>query len=458
MKLTKQIITYVLFIGAAIGLSLLVNTVPGIQSLFTSQEESIYLVLAVLFGIGYGLNYFAPKTAVPSFVWAIFFGMALQPVMQLLVSDTHTLKIVVELLAALVLFAGGIEVPSNNFKKYFAPIASISFIGTIFTIFLLAISLEQLGAFFGSPIPSISFLIMGAILASTDPTSIIPILRNLRLRKPFLRDIIISESAVNDVAGTIFTRFFLVTILATAGSASVINLFGPVLSKSTFEVLALEIIWGVVIGMLSAFILHRWSEDISKKGDREIKSDPALFFAVPIFAFAGGSIIGGSGFLAAFVAGLLFESNAETYEVRHFFDLFVNNFIKPIIFILLGAIAPMNVLLSTAGIGIAAGLIFILIIRPIVVFLTLSPWTSLLNSKKSRQLFTWRELVFMSFIRETGAIPAVLMLVALSSGIPFPQHVFAIGMWIILVTLIIEPPMMPVIAQKLGILKGENEE
>lgn len=450
--------TYLLFIGAAVGLSLLVNTVPGIQSLFTAQEESIYLVLALLFGIGYGLNYFAPKTAVPSFVWAIFFGMALQPVMHLLVNDANTLKIVVELLAALVLFAGGIEVPSHNFKKYFAPIASISLIGTVITIFLLAVSLEQLGVLFNSPIPSISFLIMGAILSSIDPTAIIPTLRNLRLKKPFLRDIIISESAVNDVAGTIFTRFFLVTILATAGSAGVVTLFEPVLSKTTFEVLALEIIWGVMIGILSAWILKRWSVDISKKKDREIKSDPALFFAVPIFAFAGGSVIGGSGFLAAFVAGLLFENRAETYEVRHFFDLFVNNFIKPIIFILLGAIAPMNILLSTAAIGITAGLIFILIIRPIVVFLTLSPWTTLLTHKSKQQLFTWKELVFMSFIRETGAIPAVLMLVALSSGIPFPQHVFAIGMWIILVTLIIEPPLMPVIAKKLDLLKADDEE
>jgi cell volume regulation protein A len=448
MKVLKQSLPYFIFISIAIALSLLAHYVPGIQEVFTGREESIYLVLAVLFAVGYGLNYFAPKTAIPSFVWAIFFGMALQPLIAGVTQDSHALKITVELLAALVLFAGGVEVPFVNFKKYFAPIASISLFGTLLTVFMLALGLEFVGGQLGYAIPAVSFLILAAILASIDPASIIPSLKHIRLKRPFIKDVIISESAVNDVAGSILTRFFLVTVLATAGTASVLELFGPVLSRDTLEVLALEVIWGVMVGLFSAWILRKWAKDIHK-ANKEVRTDPALFFAVPIFAFAGGSIIGGSGFLAAFVAGLLFDTTGKpTQSVQHFFEVFVNNFIKPIIFLLLGAITPISVLLATAGIGIIAGLLFIFVIRPLVVFITLAPWSWAAN--KSR-LFSIKELMFMSFVRETGAIPAVLMLVALAAGIPYPDQIFAIGMWIILMTLIVEPPLTPYFAKHLGL-------
>jgi len=70
--------------------------------------------------------------------------------------------------------------------------------------------------------------------------------------------------------------------------------------------------------------------------------------------------------------------------------------------------------------------------------------------------FEWRELVFLSFIRETGVIPAVLMLVAAGSGVAGSQYIFAIGMWVILLTLLIEPPLTPWLAKRLGIVKTNH--
>ncbi len=398
MKYIKLFLPYIFFISIALVLSWFTHTNEAILQIFTQSKESIYLVIALLFIVGYGLNLFAPKTIIPSFVWAIFFGMALQPTMTILTSELDILVIIVELLAALVLFSGGIDVPFRNFKKYFGPIASLSFLGTILTIFLFSISLEYLGGIFGTDIPAISFLIIGAILASIDPTAIIPSLKSLPLKKPFLRDLAISESAVNDVAGTILTRFFLVALLAVAGGTTVFNLFSESFNRDTFDALALEILWGILVGIIGAIILQNWSKKIAEK--KQLRSDPALFISVPILAFAIGSLVGGSGFLAAFVAGLLFDAKMPSHEVRHFFDIFVDRFIKPIIFILLGAIVPIPTLIATALFGIVAAIIFMFIIRPLVVFISLSPW-----SYKKNDIFSWRELLFLSFIRETGAIP-----------------------------------------------------
>jgi len=436
---SKNFLVYALLVITALALSLFARDVEPIKDVFSSMPEGLYLGLAILFIVGYFLNTLAPRTAIPSFVWAIFFGMALQPIFVLFTSESNVLYIVVELLAALVLFGGGVEIPFKNFRKQFAPIAMISLAGTLLTVFIFSLTLEGIGSLMGLSIPSIAFLLMGAILASIDPTAIIPSLKQLHFKKPELKDFAVSESAINDVVGTIITRFFLVVSIS-AGGASVIQLFGPFFRRQTFDALALEVIWGLAVGVFGAWVLRKWS----KRKQREV--DPALFFAVPILVFALGSIVGGSGFLAAFVAGLLFNTNTKTKHVRHYFETFVDGFIKPIIFVLLGAVVPIPILLSTAGIGIVSALVFMFAIRPLVVFVSLAPW-----ALSKRRSFSVRELLFLSFIRETGAIPAVLILVAVSSNVVASEYIFAIGMWVILLTLLVEPPLTPVIARRLKV-------
>jgi cell volume regulation protein A len=305
--------------------------------------------------------------------------------------------------------------------------------------------LSGLTAAFGFEVPIVALLVLAAILASTDPTSIIPTLDHLHFRKPFLRDIAVSESAVNDVAGAILTRFFLVAAIgASVGVATVGESFAPLLTRTVLDSFALEIIWGTLVGLLGAWILKTWGDSVR----RTHWSDPALFFAVPIFCFALGSIAGGSGFLAAFVAGLLFEGKHETQEVHRFFETLVDKFMKPVIFILLGALVPLDMLTTTAGMGITAALVFMFVIRPAVVFITLLPWM-----REKGDLLSWREALFLSFIRETGALPAILILTAVAAGLVASDFVFAIGMWVILLTLVVEPPLTPLLAKRLEVVR-----
>lgn len=445
MGMLRTFVPYIGLLAVAIGVSYATHHLPWVTELFHEGPEGFYLSLALLFTVGYGLNWFGPKTAIPPFVWAILFGMALQLPLLALTQNTHALLVVVELLAAFVLFAGGVEVPIKNFKKYFAPIATLALAGTVLTVFLFSYALFALTSVFGLEVPIVALVVLAAILASIDPTAIIPTLDQLHFRKPFLRDIAISESAVNDVVGTILTRFFLVAAVgAGAGAASVSEGLAPMFSRSVLDGFALEVLWGILVGLLGAWVLRTWGDSV-----RDTHwSDPALFFAVPIFCFALGAIVGGSGFLAAFVAGLLFEAKSETKVVRHFFEMLVDHFMKPVIFILLGALVPLGTLVGTAGIGFTAAIVFMFFIRPAVVFISLLPWM-----REKNELLSWREVLFLSFIRETGAIPAILILTAVAAGLVAAEFVFAIGMWVILLTLIIEPPLTPLLARKLGVAK-----
>lgn len=413
--------------------------------------------LGMILFIGYYINRIAPKTIIPSFVWAIFAGMALQPFLGFFTEDLEGLKVTMEIFAAIILFAGGMEIPFRNFKKWFFPIASLSLVGVVFSAFvfsgLLYVIMNIFDLFEASLIPSI--LILSAALSSTDPTAIIPTLKNLRFKKEHLKEMAVAESALTDITGSILTRFFLIAFLSMHAiqNTNIFSYFLPLAQKPTYDALALQIISGILVGYLGFAILKNfYKRHRSKKADTEDEhntQDPALLVSIPIFTFVLGNALGGAGFLAAFVSGLLSDVVGDLKKASVFYENLLDHLIKPFIFIILGALVPVSTLIDLAPVGIASAFIFMFVIRPTVVFISLSPWIM-------RQEFGLRDLLFLSFIRETGIIAAILLIIASTYHVIESEFVIAIGMWIILLTLVIEPPLTPFVARKIGVLQEER--
>lgn len=426
------------------------------RALFSAQphlvleiEFQVFVLGGVLF-TGYCINRVAPKTVIPSFVWAIFAGLALQPLLEPYVGDVSALKVVMEIFAAIILFAGGLEIPFRNFRKWFFAIASLSLVGVILSAILFSVLivwlLKAFGGFDAALLPTV--VILGAALASTDPTAIIPTLANLRFKRGFLKQIAISESALTDVSGSIITRFLLLALLgATAAHQGVFGLFAPLFRRGSYDALSLQIISGIVVGYLGYRLIKAFYDRSEREGKEG--GDPALLLAVPIFTFSLGNILGGAGFLASFMAGLFSEVTGSLKKVAHFYDSFLNHLVKPFIFIVLGALVPIGTLIELAPIGILAALAFMFVVRPLVVFIALLPWLW-------SATFTVRDLLFLSFIRETGIIAAVLVIIASGSPAIDSEFAVAVGMWVILLTLVIEPPLTPWVAKSVGVAEEKR--
>lgn len=442
MQRLSVLIPYIVSILVLVAIAVLSRITPGVTEVFSRFPEGMYLSIALIFAIGFSTRMLSRKTVIPSFVLAILMGIALQPLFVIVTGNFQVLSIVNEFLAALILFGSGVEMPWESFKKYLGPVANLAILGMLISVLLFALVLELLAITFQIAVPAASILLIGAILAAVEPSAIIPIFKGLKFKNTEIRDVAVAEGAVNDVTGTVITRFFLVAVLAAStNSGSVLGTFLPLLTRHHFDAFALEIIWGALVGVVGAKVLRYWyREDTAERGN------PALFFAVPIFCFALGGIVGGSGYLAAFVAGLLYRTTAKTRHVAHFFDTFNNYLVIPVIFVLLGAVIPVSALIQTAVIGIIASLLFMFVIRPIVVLISLSPWLFGENKR-----FTFSEYLFLSFIRETGGVSAVLLLIVASNGIPGIEYIFGIGFWVIFMTLVIEPPLTPWLTKKLGI-------
>jgi len=418
------------------------------KSLEHGSEAAImvnFFVIAALFVLSFLVFYLSHLVKLPSFVVAIFLGLAAKPLLVPIATSSEVLGIVVGLGATLILFSGGLEIPFANFKKLIWKIFSVSFVGLFITAFLFSWMIWGLGLLLGFKLSMMVAVLLGAVLASTDPAAIIPVLKNLRFHNRSVKDIIISESAVTDVVGTLLTIVFLTISLSGIVFENINQWYGAIFNYNSGIILAKQMIFGAILGVAGYFFLEILLKFKHFQGE-EFEADSAFFIAVPIIIFTIALFAGGSGYLAAFVAGLIFHITEHLTETERFFNNLVDGFLKPIIFILLGALVDLPRLIEYAPIGILAAVIFMFVIRPIAVFASLG-----IFKYYGKERLSFKDLLFISFVRETGAIPAVLMLTIVALGLRDMNGLVEIGMWTILLTLIVEPLLTPWVAKFLGV-------
>ena len=408
------------------------------------ETVGIIVDIVVVFALGFIAYETAKPTVIPSFVIAIFFGFVSKDLLELVTSNQAALSILTTIGATLILFGGGLEAPFTRFKQLIGPILSLAFLGTIITAILFSGVLDTINKGFNLSIPLAAIILLGTALASTDPAAIIPSFKSLLFHKPRVKYIAISESALNDVVGALITSVFLGLFLGSFQPDSILSAYSNLFSLDIFLEILKSVGIGAAAGYTGYLILKAWDK-WKQKIDTEGEADAALFLAIPLFTFALASTFGGNGYLGVFVTGLIFQLRSHVKHVEHFFNHTIEG-LKPLIFMLLGTLVNFESLAQYALPGLIIGILFILVLRPICIFLTLSPFVFF-----GKQKFSLQELLFLSFVRETGVIPAVLLVSIKVAGIPGSDAALAIGMWVILLTLILLPPFTPAVAKLLKI-------
>ncbi len=418
-----------------------------LQRLTAIEDAPAAPVLAALalFAVCSFISFYATRgTPLPSFVVAIALGIAGHTLFAPIVANPVALASLVTGSAAIILFSGGLEMPLRDFLRLFVKIALLAVPGVLITGFAFSWVLANLATTLGFAVAPAVVILLGAILASTDPAAIIPVLEKVRFKRRATKDLVVAESALNDVAGALLTTVFLGLPLA---GLTLVAAYRALDTPQTYRFLAEQAAYGALFG-LAGFAALWLLARIKRKHAVRYGADQVYFLGVPLVTFAAATAFGGSGFLAAFLAGLLFHSEAHMKEIEHFFYQVIDGIAKPVIFLLVGALVDIHALVAYAPLGIAAALVFMFVIRPAMVFLMLGAYRLMPNSPRGLSL---GELLFISFVRETGAIPAVLLVTAVARMTTPVAGLVEIGMWVIRLTLVIAPPLTPWVARKLGV-------
>jgi potassium/hydrogen antiporter len=400
------------------------------------------LSCGIVLAIGTLAAFLAQKIRVPDVALFLIAGLAIGPAWLGLVhipADSALNEIIVLFGASYILFDGGAALRLAVLKQVWITIVAMATAGVVITAATVGIA-----AHFILGVPLIVALLLGTTLASTDPATLIPIFRQIHIRDR-VAQAVISESAFNDVTGAILS-LTVVTVASGSGEFSLAHSLVALLEQSVIGVIA-----GIAFGYLAALLIahERWAF--------LAEYAPLVTLVAVISAYFAADGLHASGFMAVFVFGIII-GNKETFgftmeagETQKLgeFVLTTAFIMRLFIFILLGAqvdFGPMRQYWS-GGIAVVAVLMFLA--RPITVFVCAWP--------DRRAKWSFAELLFMCWTRETGVIPAALAGLLLAIKAPGAQMIASVTFIAILMTILIQAPTTEWLAKMLGVTAETND-
>lgn len=407
--------------------------------------KSTLLSAGIIMLVGTVCGVIAKKIKVPDIVLFLLAGMAMGPATTGIIhipADSVLNQIILTFGACYILFDGGASIRFKVLKEVWITIVVIATVGVMITGGITAATMHFFGSAFNIPaLMGMTALLLGATIASTDPAALVPIFKQIPI-KDRVAQTVMTESAFNDAMGAIMVSVLL-TIAMGAGGESVS--VGHALFSLAFEA-GVGIVIGGVAGYLACLLIAH-----EKFGFlREYM--PLVTLMAVIGAFLSADGIHASGFMAVFVFGLML-GNKDTFgfKIEHGEEEGLEDFIlttalilRIFIFILLGSQVDFGLLKQYWAVGLGIVAVFMFVARPLAVFIC--------AGLDRRAKWSKNELLFMSWTRETGVIPAALAGMMLGMKVPGAEIVNAIAFMAILLTILIQAPTTQWLAGKLDLL------
>jgi potassium/hydrogen antiporter len=399
--------------------------------------KHVLMVFGIILALGAASAVLAQKLKIPDVVVFLLLGTLLGPGAVGIIdvkADSALNQLVLIFGSCYILFDGGASLRLKVLKEVWITIVILAVVGVLITAVITGIA-----AYYLLGVPFIVALLLASAIASTDPATLVPVFRQVKI-KDRVAQTVMSESAFNDATGAILT-FAVLGIAMGQGefsvSASLLDLF----KQASIGLLA-----GAILGYLAAMLIAH-----EKFGFLQ-EYAPVVSLMAVIGAYLGADGLQASGFMAVFVFGIMignkdafgFAMEEGEQEKLNDFVLTTALIMRMFIFILLGTQVDFALMNKYLFGGIAVVAVFMLVARPVTVFLCALP--------DRRAKWTFKELLFMCWTRETGVIPGALAGLLMGMGAPEAKLIASVTFLAILMTILIQATTTRWLAGKLNLL------
>jgi potassium/hydrogen antiporter len=386
----------------------------------TAEINLALLVGAVVLLVAVGAMRLSHRVGLPVLLVYLAIGLTLGEAAIGVPFDDYDLARTLGLAALIVIIAeGGLTARWSAVRPVIAPAAALSTVGVVISIVVVGLTLHlALG------LDLQLALLYGAVLSSTDAAAVFSTLRRFRLR-PRLAATLEAESGSNDPVAVI------VVVLLSVNPAGLVWWQDGLL---VLYQLGAGAVVGVLTGMVGGAILRRAA--LPSAG-----LYPLAVVGFTVLAFAAGSLIQASGFLAVYIAGVILGNARLPHRqaILGFADGLA--WLAQIgLFVMLGLLASPADLPEALGGAVVVGLVLLILARPLSVALSVS-WFRV----------GLREQAFLSWAGLRGAVPIVLATIPLSEQVPGASGLFNVVFVLVVVFTLVQGTTLPMVARALKV-------
>jgi cell volume regulation protein A len=326
----------------------------------------------------------------------------------ILFDDFHAGFLIGSVALAIILFDGGLHTRFSSFRLALGPALVLATLGVLITAGITAL--------FASLVLDLGWIeavLVGAIVSSTDAAAVFFMLRmhGLSLQQRVSTTLEI-ESGINDPMA-IFLTLTCVELLqmgVTTPGWSVLGEF------------VLQMGGGALIGLAGGYALLWLVNRL------EIASGlyPIFVVSFALSLFAGAQVLGASGFVAVYLAGLILGNRRHrASQMIERFHEGLSWLSQIVMFLILGLLVTPHTLIPGLPAAIFVAVMLMLVARPIAVWVCLAPFR-----------FRWREIAFIAWVGLRGAVPIFLATAPVLAGLPGARVYFDLAFVAVLVSLV----------------------
>jgi cell volume regulation protein A len=328
---------------------------------------------------------------------------------------------------AIILFDSGFNTQMRSIRASFGPALVLATLGVVLTAALMGVA-----AHFVLGLPWLQSFLLGSIVSSTDAAAVFFLLRvgGITIRQR-VRSTLEVESAANDPMA-IFLTIALIEIIASGTTSEAAA--GLRALEEFGRQFGIGLVSGLAGGQLIVLIINRLK--------LEAGLYPIVVLSLALCLFATTGMIGGSGFLAVFIAGVMAgNSQARALPLLRRFQDGMTWFSQIAMFLTLGLLATPSQFPSIALPAVLLALFLTLIGRPVAVWLCLLPFG-----------FSRNETTFVAWVGLRGAVSILLAILPIVAELPSGRLLFNITFLVVLISLLLQGWTIRPMAHWLGLV------